>query len=191
MLSNQKPSGDTLGLGFNSFEASTSGTTEIKFVKSQKEMSPAGGPLNKVGPHMAEVAPKAIMGPPVCSPGTSLDPPWSNLELHLSGDKDLRDQGARVVTKEVYRVSIEGYKTSYARCRVWRGFGCHRGDKEVFVYLVGKYGDGDIGGCELQNSTSQINDLFISSRKVFVDRSFEQWFELVGGGGGYRIVTVL
>nr|GFB22267.1 retrovirus-related Pol polyprotein from transposon TNT 1-94 [Tanacetum cinerariifolium] len=30
MLSNQKPSGDKLGLGFNSFEASSSGTKEIK-----------------------------------------------------------------------------------------------------------------------------------------------------------------
>ncbi|GKD49301.1 hypothetical protein Tco_1278277, partial [Tanacetum coccineum] len=34
MLSNQKPSGDKLGLGFNSFEASSSGTKEIKFVKA-------------------------------------------------------------------------------------------------------------------------------------------------------------
>ncbi|GKD58468.1 zf-CCHC domain-containing protein [Tanacetum coccineum] len=68
MLSNQKPFGDKLGLGFNSFEASTSRTKEIKFVKSQKETSPGGGPLNKGGPHMAEAAPKAIMGPPVCSP---------------------------------------------------------------------------------------------------------------------------
>ncbi|GJR64355.1 putative reverse transcriptase domain-containing protein [Tanacetum coccineum] len=34
--------------------------------------------------------------------GTSLDPPWSDLELHLSGDEDLR-----VVTKEGYRVSME------------------------------------------------------------------------------------
>ncbi|GJU34256.1 hypothetical protein Tco_1182610 [Tanacetum coccineum] len=34
MLSNQKPSEDKLGLGFNSFEASSSGTKEIKFVKS-------------------------------------------------------------------------------------------------------------------------------------------------------------
>ncbi|GKC36174.1 hypothetical protein Tco_1048558 [Tanacetum coccineum] len=50
MLSNQKPSGDKLGLGFNSLEASTSGTKEIKFVKSQKETSPGGGPLNKGGP---------------------------------------------------------------------------------------------------------------------------------------------
>ncbi|GJS26731.1 zf-CCHC domain-containing protein [Tanacetum coccineum] len=50
MLSNQKPSGDKLGLGFNSLEASTSGTKEIKFVKSQKETSPSGGPLNKGGP---------------------------------------------------------------------------------------------------------------------------------------------
>ncbi|GJV72452.1 retrovirus-related pol polyprotein from transposon TNT 1-94 [Tanacetum coccineum] len=70
MLSNQKPSGDKLGLGFNSLEASTSGTKEIKFVKSQKETSPGGGPLNKGGPHIAEAAPKAIMGPPVCSPGS-------------------------------------------------------------------------------------------------------------------------
>ncbi|GKC23548.1 retrovirus-related pol polyprotein from transposon TNT 1-94, partial [Tanacetum coccineum] len=34
MLSNQKPIGDKLGLGFNSFEASSSGTKEIKFVKA-------------------------------------------------------------------------------------------------------------------------------------------------------------
>ncbi|GJT52307.1 retrovirus-related pol polyprotein from transposon TNT 1-94 [Tanacetum coccineum] len=38
MLSSQKPSGDKLGLGFNSFEASSSGTKEIKFVKAQKKM---------------------------------------------------------------------------------------------------------------------------------------------------------
>ncbi|GJY76848.1 retrovirus-related pol polyprotein from transposon TNT 1-94 [Tanacetum coccineum] len=37
MLSNQKPSGDKLGLGFNSFEASSSRTKEIKFVKAQKK----------------------------------------------------------------------------------------------------------------------------------------------------------
>nr|GEV86546.1 zf-CCHC domain-containing protein/UBN2 domain-containing protein [Tanacetum cinerariifolium] len=34
MLSNQKPSGEKLGLGFSSFEASSSGTKEIKFAKS-------------------------------------------------------------------------------------------------------------------------------------------------------------
>ncbi|GKC58425.1 zf-CCHC domain-containing protein [Tanacetum coccineum] len=70
MLSNKKSSGDKLGLRFNSLEASTSGTKKIKFVKSQKETSPGGGPLNKGGPHIAEAAPKAIMGPPVCSPGS-------------------------------------------------------------------------------------------------------------------------
>ncbi|GJT38971.1 retrovirus-related pol polyprotein from transposon TNT 1-94 [Tanacetum coccineum] len=37
MLSSQKPSGDKLGLGFNSFEASSSETKEIKFVKSQEK----------------------------------------------------------------------------------------------------------------------------------------------------------
>ncbi|GJV54123.1 copia protein [Tanacetum coccineum] len=68
MLSNQKPSGDKLGLGFNSLKASTSGAKEIKFMKSQKETSLGGGPLNKGSPHIAEAAPKAIMGPPVCSP---------------------------------------------------------------------------------------------------------------------------
>ncbi|GJX66540.1 zf-CCHC domain-containing protein [Tanacetum coccineum] len=34
MLNNQKPFGEKLGLGFNSFEASSSGTKEIKFVKA-------------------------------------------------------------------------------------------------------------------------------------------------------------
>ncbi|GKD49912.1 zf-CCHC domain-containing protein, partial [Tanacetum coccineum] len=43
MLSNQKPFGDKLGLVLNSFEASTSGTKKIKFVKSQKNETPSGG----------------------------------------------------------------------------------------------------------------------------------------------------
>ncbi|GJW86945.1 zf-CCHC domain-containing protein [Tanacetum coccineum] len=50
ILSNQKPFGDKLGLGFNSFEASSSGTKEIKFVKAQKMVSSDGGPINMGGP---------------------------------------------------------------------------------------------------------------------------------------------
>nr|GEX62396.1 zf-CCHC domain-containing protein/UBN2 domain-containing protein [Tanacetum cinerariifolium] len=42
ILSNQKPSSEKLGLGFNSFEASSSGTKEIKFMKAQKTVSPDG-----------------------------------------------------------------------------------------------------------------------------------------------------
>ncbi|GJS99935.1 retrovirus-related pol polyprotein from transposon TNT 1-94 [Tanacetum coccineum] len=45
MLNNQKPSDDKLGLVFNSFEASSSGTKEIKFVKAQKKTSSDGGPI--------------------------------------------------------------------------------------------------------------------------------------------------
>ncbi|GJY35638.1 hypothetical protein Tco_0421016 [Tanacetum coccineum] len=52
MLSNQKPSSDKLGLGFNSFEASSSGTKEIKFVKAQKKASSDGGPINMGGPQI-------------------------------------------------------------------------------------------------------------------------------------------
>ncbi|GJT84985.1 zf-CCHC domain-containing protein [Tanacetum coccineum] len=68
MLNNQKPSGEKLGLGFNSFEASSSGTKEIKFVKAQKKVSPDGGPINMGGPLNVQAAPKANMGPP---PGTT------------------------------------------------------------------------------------------------------------------------
>nr|GFB14109.1 zf-CCHC domain-containing protein/UBN2 domain-containing protein [Tanacetum cinerariifolium] len=39
MLSDQKPFGDKLSLGFNSFEASSSKTKETKFVKAQKKAS--------------------------------------------------------------------------------------------------------------------------------------------------------
>ncbi|GJX47075.1 retrovirus-related pol polyprotein from transposon TNT 1-94 [Tanacetum coccineum] len=71
MISNQKPSGDKLGLGFNSFEASSSGTKEIKFVKAQKKASSDGGPINMSGPLSMKAAPKAIMGPPlVITPGS-------------------------------------------------------------------------------------------------------------------------
>ncbi|GKD33174.1 retrovirus-related pol polyprotein from transposon TNT 1-94, partial [Tanacetum coccineum] len=69
MLSIQKPFVNKLGLGFNSFEASTSGSKEIKFVKPHKETPSSGGPPNNEGgPHNAQTAPKAIKGPPVCSP---------------------------------------------------------------------------------------------------------------------------
>ncbi|GJS62784.1 retrovirus-related pol polyprotein from transposon TNT 1-94 [Tanacetum coccineum] len=64
MINNQKPSGDKLGLGFNSFEASSSGTREIKFVKAQKKASPDGGPINMGGPLNVQAAPKINMGPP-------------------------------------------------------------------------------------------------------------------------------
>ncbi|GJR40291.1 zf-CCHC domain-containing protein [Tanacetum coccineum] len=64
MLSNQKPSGDKLGLGFNSFETSSSGTKEIKFMKAQKKASYDGGPINMGGPLSMQAAPKSIMGPP-------------------------------------------------------------------------------------------------------------------------------
>ncbi|GKD06014.1 zf-CCHC domain-containing protein [Tanacetum coccineum] len=70
MLSNQKPSGDKLGLGFNSFEASSSGTKEIKFIKAQKKVSSDGGPINMGGPQSAQAAPKIIMGPPPAMPGS-------------------------------------------------------------------------------------------------------------------------
>ncbi|GJU05427.1 hypothetical protein Tco_1121857 [Tanacetum coccineum] len=49
MLSNQKPSREKLGLGFSSFEESSSGTKEIKFVKAP---SSDGGPINMGGPHI-------------------------------------------------------------------------------------------------------------------------------------------
>ncbi|GJT02306.1 zf-CCHC domain-containing protein [Tanacetum coccineum] len=72
MLNNQKPSGDKLGLGFNSFEASSSGTKEIKFVKAQKKASPDGGSINMGGPLNVQAAPKINMGPPATTPALSL-----------------------------------------------------------------------------------------------------------------------
>ncbi|GJR71670.1 zf-CCHC domain-containing protein [Tanacetum coccineum] len=45
MLSNHKPSSDKLGLGFNSFEVSSSGTKETKFVKAQKKAYSDGGQI--------------------------------------------------------------------------------------------------------------------------------------------------
>ncbi|GJR99139.1 putative ribonuclease H-like domain-containing protein [Tanacetum coccineum] len=59
-LSNQKPSGDKLGLGFNSCEASSSGNKEIKFVKAQKKAHSDGGLINMGGPLNDQVAPKKI-----------------------------------------------------------------------------------------------------------------------------------
>ncbi|GJZ35292.1 zf-CCHC domain-containing protein [Tanacetum coccineum] len=68
MLNNQKPSSEKLGLGFNSFKASSSGTKEINFVKAQKKASSDRGPINIGGPLNVQAAPKANIGPP---PGTA------------------------------------------------------------------------------------------------------------------------
>ncbi|GKC09764.1 hypothetical protein Tco_1001374 [Tanacetum coccineum] len=70
MSSNQKPSSDKLGLGFNSFEESSSGTKEIKFVKAQKKAYSDRGPINMGDPLNDQAAPKIIMGPPPATPGS-------------------------------------------------------------------------------------------------------------------------
>ncbi|GJU50545.1 retrovirus-related pol polyprotein from transposon TNT 1-94 [Tanacetum coccineum] len=70
MLSNQKSSGDKLGLGFNSFEASSSRTKEIKFVKAQKKTCSDGSPIIIGGPFNDPAAPKINMGPPPVTPGS-------------------------------------------------------------------------------------------------------------------------
>ncbi|GJR55704.1 zf-CCHC domain-containing protein [Tanacetum coccineum] len=70
MLSNQKPSGNKLGLGFNSFEASSSGTKEINFVKAQKKVCSDGGPIIMGGPLNDPTAPIINMGPSPVMPGS-------------------------------------------------------------------------------------------------------------------------
>ncbi|GJU58001.1 zf-CCHC domain-containing protein [Tanacetum coccineum] len=71
MLNNQKPSKEKLGLGFNSFEASSSGTKEIKFVKAQNKASSDRAPINMGDPLNMQAAPKENMGPPpATTPGS-------------------------------------------------------------------------------------------------------------------------
>ncbi|GJX69393.1 retrovirus-related pol polyprotein from transposon TNT 1-94 [Tanacetum coccineum] len=97
ILNNQKPSGEKLGLGFNSFEASSSGTKEIKFVKAQKKASSDGGPINMGSPFNVQAAPKVNMGPPpVITPGSQkvdLEPDeWikdSGCSKHMTGNRKL------------------------------------------------------------------------------------------------------
>ncbi|GKB55952.1 retrovirus-related pol polyprotein from transposon TNT 1-94 [Tanacetum coccineum] len=93
---NQKPSGDKLGLGFNSFEASSSGTKEIKFVKAQKKVTSDGGPINIGAPQSAQAAPKANMGLPPAMPGSEkIDlehDEWikdSRCSKHMTGNQKL------------------------------------------------------------------------------------------------------
>nr|GEV39010.1 UBN2 domain-containing protein [Tanacetum cinerariifolium] len=60
ILSNQKPSSDKLGLGFNLFEASSSGIKEIKFVEAQKKASSDRGPINMGAPLVCRPPPKQL-----------------------------------------------------------------------------------------------------------------------------------
>nr|GEU65264.1 UBN2 domain-containing protein [Tanacetum cinerariifolium] len=56
------------GLWYNSFEASSSETKEIKFMKAQNKVSPDEGPINMGGPLNVQEASKVNMVPP---PGTT------------------------------------------------------------------------------------------------------------------------
>ncbi|GJZ24063.1 retrovirus-related pol polyprotein from transposon TNT 1-94 [Tanacetum coccineum] len=89
ILSNQKPSGDKLGLGFNPFEASSSGTKEIKFVKAQKKTCSDGGPIIIGVPLNDPVAPKINMG----TDPVDLEPDeWikdSGCSKHMTGNRKL------------------------------------------------------------------------------------------------------
>ncbi|GJR11396.1 hypothetical protein Tco_0794048 [Tanacetum coccineum] len=58
-----------------------SGTKKTKFVKSQKDVSPGGGPLNKGGPHIVPAAPKAFMRPLVSSSGYEKSVSFQKLNL--------------------------------------------------------------------------------------------------------------
>ncbi|GJQ90270.1 zf-CCHC domain-containing protein [Tanacetum coccineum] len=90
MLSNQKPFREKLGLGFNSLEASSSGTKEIKFVKAQKKKSTNGGPINMGGPHNVQAAPKQLWDRHQSS---SLDLRKICLGVDLEPDEWINDSG--------------------------------------------------------------------------------------------------
>ncbi|GJR94466.1 retrovirus-related pol polyprotein from transposon TNT 1-94 [Tanacetum coccineum] len=121
MLSNQKPFGDKLGLGFNSFEASSSGTKEIKFVKAQKKASSDRGPINMSGPQSEQAAPKIIMGPPAATPGSEKSVSFqksilgprpkhiivNNVKVPVAND-DVADNGGNVIFGSNLRGNIIG-----------------------------------------------------------------------------------
>ncbi|GJY77109.1 retrovirus-related pol polyprotein from transposon TNT 1-94 [Tanacetum coccineum] len=128
MLSNKKPSGDKLGLRFNSFEASSSGTKEIKFVKAQKKVTSDGGLINMGGPQSSQGAPKANMGPaPICL-GVDLEPnEWmkdSRCSKHMMGNRKLFStykayNGGNVIFGSNLRGNIIGKgKICDNKCRV-------------------------------------------------------------------------
>ncbi|GJW00518.1 retrovirus-related pol polyprotein from transposon TNT 1-94 [Tanacetum coccineum] len=92
MLSSQKPSGDKLGLEFNSFEASSSGTKEINFVKAQKKVSSDGGPINMGGPPKAtQGRPQINYGTAPATPGSEKNMPWASIGTRTDMIKDSRD----------------------------------------------------------------------------------------------------
>ncbi|GJS44911.1 hypothetical protein Tco_0595032 [Tanacetum coccineum] len=66
----------------------------------------------------------------ILSPGTSLDPPWSDLELHLSGDEFL----SKVEGDGEVRVMTRGFGDLVAKL----------GDKVVMEVLVRCWSDGDV-----------------------------------------------
>ncbi|GJR70136.1 retrovirus-related pol polyprotein from transposon TNT 1-94 [Tanacetum coccineum] len=115
MLSNQKPSGEKLGLRFSSFEESSSGTKEIKFVKAQKKTSSGGGLINMGGPHIVQAAPKIIMELPAATPESekkSLNvtfdetPPPSKTSPLVDDDLD-EEEAIKVTEKKNLENNIE------------------------------------------------------------------------------------
>ncbi|GJW80007.1 retrovirus-related pol polyprotein from transposon TNT 1-94 [Tanacetum coccineum] len=91
MLSIQKPSEDKLGLGFNSFEASTSESMETKFVKSQNKTSSGGGPPNAEGAPIMHRRPQSNSGTICLGVDLELDE-WiidSGCSIHMTGNQKI------------------------------------------------------------------------------------------------------
>ncbi|GJZ83830.1 retrovirus-related pol polyprotein from transposon TNT 1-94 [Tanacetum coccineum] len=82
-----------------------------KLTKFEKKTSPGGGPLNKGGPHIAEAAPKAIKGPPVCSSGSEKS---ICLGVDLKPDEWIKDSGcSKHMTGTISNDSIKRDKVEH------------------------------------------------------------------------------
>ncbi|GKB73129.1 copia protein [Tanacetum coccineum] len=75
-------------------------------------MSPGGGPLNKSGPHIVKAPPRAIMGPPVCSPGFEKSVPFQKSILgprpkHIMVNKVKVPVASDNEVKQFYKPSLK------------------------------------------------------------------------------------
>ncbi|GJY39850.1 hypothetical protein Tco_0426214 [Tanacetum coccineum] len=76
-------------------------------------MSPGGVPLNKGGPHIAKADPKAIMGPPVCSPDYYSEDQYAVSIMKIRRIRAYNHQRPQR-NKDQYTVS-RGLNTEYSR----------------------------------------------------------------------------
>ncbi|GJY34224.1 zf-CCHC domain-containing protein [Tanacetum coccineum] len=173
MINNQKPFGDKFDLGFNSFEASSSGTKEIKFLKAQKKdfldhtldaidgyrrkINGVWGDVERLGTELEELWMIGILVPPIEGPYQTNLPSPDDIISYIQEDQE--GQVTRIRHQEEVEAKRMEWVTKQARLILPYGMLLTR----LFDFIIGE-------NPKLQNESYVLYDRVMNSLSAQLKR---------------------